>query len=69
VGIRAGRFVCSVFTLKTCYERGGSYLMDHVCWTTGGEVHRVGLRAGRFIEAGLQAGRFVEAEPQASRFV
>jgi len=43
--------------------------MDHVCWTTGGEVHRVGLRAGRFIEAGLQAGRFVEAEPQASRFV
>ena len=24
--------------------------MDHVCWTTGEEVHRVALRAGRFVE-------------------
>jgi len=32
-----------------------------VCWTTGREVHRVGLREGRFVEAGPRAGRFVEA--------
>jgi len=36
VGIRAGRFVCFVLTLERCYERGGSYLVDHVCWTTDG---------------------------------
>jgi len=24
--------------------------VDHVCWTTDGEVRRVGLRAGKFIE-------------------
>jgi len=33
--------------------------VDHVCWTTGGQVRRVGLRAGRFVEAGPRAGRFV----------
>jgi len=33
----------------------------HVCWTIGGEVRRVGLRAGRFVEARPRAGRFVEA--------
>ena len=27
--------------------------MDHMCWTTGGQVRRVGLRAGRFVEVGL----------------
>jgi len=27
----------------------------------GGEVHRVGVRAGRFVEAGPRAGKFVEA--------
>jgi len=43
--------------------------MDHVCWTTGREVHRVGLRAGKFVEAGLRARRFVEAGPRAGRFV
>ena len=35
--------------------------MDHVCWTTGGEVRRVGLLAWRFIEAGQRPGRFVGA--------
>jgi len=35
VGIRAGRFVCSVLTLRdaTCGEVRG--LVDHMCWTTG----------------------------------
>jgi len=32
-----------------------------MCWTTGGEVRIVGLRAGRFVDAGPQAVRFVEA--------
>ena len=35
--------------------------MDNVCWTTGGEVRRVRLRARRFVEARPQVGRFVEA--------
>ena len=59
------------------YERGGSYVlcsnlrgvasvevcnwMDHACWTMGGEVRRVGLRAGRFVEVGPRTDRFVEA--------
>jgi len=43
--------------------------VDHACWTTGGEVHRVGLQAGRFVEARLRAGRFVKAETQTGRFV
>ena len=30
-------------------------------WTTGGEVRRVGLRAGKFVEAGPRAGRFMKA--------
>jgi len=33
--------------------------MDHMCWTTGGKVRRVGLRAGKFVEAGPRAGKFV----------
>jgi len=41
----------------------------HVCWTTGGEVRRVGLQAGRFVEVGLRAVRFVETGPRARRFV
>ena len=36
-------------------------MLDHVSWTTGREVRRVGLRAGRFVEAGPRAGKFVEA--------
>jgi len=32
-----------------------------VCWAMGGEVRRVGLRAGRFVEAGPRATRFVKA--------
>jgi len=35
--------------------------VDHVCWTMSGEVRRVGLRAGRFIEVGPRAGRFMKA--------
>jgi len=35
--------------------------MNHVCWTTGGEVRRVELRAERFEEVEPRAGRFVEA--------
>jgi len=50
VGIRAGRFVCFVLTLERCCKREGSQLVDHVCWTMGGEVRRVGLRAGRFVD-------------------
>jgi len=61
VGIRAGRFVCSVLTLERCCERRGSEMVDHVYWTTGGEVRRVELRAGRFVEAGPRVGRFVWA--------
>ena len=61
MGIRAGRFVCYVLTLKICCERGGRYLVDHMCWTTGEEVRRVGLRAGRFVEAGPRESRFVGA--------
>ncbi|QCD87256.1 hypothetical protein DEO72_LG3g1790 [Vigna unguiculata] len=38
----------------TCGEVRG--LVDHMCWTTGGEVRRAGLRAGRFVEAGPRAG-------------
>jgi len=53
-------------TLVWGYERGGLYVlcshlrvatsgkvrsgMDHAYWTTGGEVRRVGLRVGRFVE-------------------
>jgi len=43
--------------------------VDHVCWTTDGEVRKVGLLAGRFVEARLQAGRFVEVGSRAGRFV
>jgi len=28
-------------------------------WTTGGQVRRVGLTAGRFVEAGPRVGMFV----------
>jgi len=33
--------------------------VDHVSWTTEGQVRRAGLRAGRFVEAGPRAGRFM----------
>ena len=32
-----------------------------MCWTTGGEVRGVGLRAGRFVEVRSRTDRFVEA--------
>jgi len=44
------RLVCFVLTLEGCCERGGSQLLDHVCWTTRGEVRRVELQTGRFVE-------------------
>jgi len=48
-GYERGRFVCFVLTLRdaTCGEVRG--LVDHMCWTTGGQVRRAGLRAGRFV--------------------
>ena len=58
------------------YEQGGLYVLcsylrattsgkvrswiDHACWTTGGEVRRVGLRAGRFVEVGPWTDKFME---------
>ncbi|QCE06799.1 hypothetical protein DEO72_LG9g1813 [Vigna unguiculata] len=56
---KRGRFVCSVLTLERCCEHEGTWLVDHICWTTGGQIRRVGLRVGRFIEAGPRAGMFV----------
>ncbi|QCE06260.1 hypothetical protein DEO72_LG9g1271 [Vigna unguiculata] len=55
-GYERGRFVCSALTLRdaTCGEVRG--LVDHMCWTTGVQVRRVGLRAGRFVEAEPRAG-------------
>jgi len=35
--------------------------MNHVCWTTGGEVRRVGLQVGRFVEVWPWADKFMEA--------
>jgi len=44
------------------YERGGSYVScSHLRVVASGEVRRVGLRAGRFVEVGPRVGRFVEA--------
>jgi len=45
--------------VERCHVRRGTGLVNHMCWTTGGQVRRVGLRAGRFVEAGPRAGRFV----------
>jgi len=49
--------------VERCHVRGGTGLVDHICWTTGRttiwEVRRAGLRAGRFVEAGSRAGMFV----------
>ena len=45
--------------VERCHVRGGTGLVDHMCWTTGGQVRRAGLQAGRFVEAGPRAGRFV----------
>jgi len=63
-------------TLVWGYEWGGLYVpcshlrvatsgkvcswMDHVCWTTSGEVRRVGLLVGRFVELDHERW-FVEA--------
>jgi len=51
--------ICFVLTLERCCMLGGTWLVDHMCWTTGSQVRRAGLRAGRFVEAGPRAGRFV----------
>jgi len=34
-------------TLEGCYERGGSWLLDHMCWTTSGEVRRERTSSGQ----------------------
>jgi len=36
--------------------RGGTGLVDHMCWTTGGQVRRAGLRAGRSVEQDYERG-------------
>jgi len=36
--------------VERCHLQGGTRLVDDMCWTTGGQVRRAGLRAGRFIE-------------------
>ncbi|QCD87844.1 hypothetical protein DEO72_LG3g2384 [Vigna unguiculata] len=41
---------------ERCHVRGGTGLVDHMCWTTGGQVRRAGLQGGRFVEAGPRAG-------------
>ena len=49
MGIRTGRFVCSVLTLEATMS-GEVHSRFHACWTTSGQVRRVGLRAGRSVE-------------------
>jgi len=64
-GIDAGWEFRIFYTFVWGYERGGSYVLCshlrllwarrfivgvHACWTTSGQVRRVGLRAGRFVE-------------------
>ncbi|QCE11983.1 hypothetical protein DEO72_LG10g3222 [Vigna unguiculata] len=44
-GYERGRFVCSVLTVERCHVRGGTRLVDHMCWTTSEQVRRAGLRA------------------------
>jgi len=39
-----------MFCAHSCYVREVCSWMDHECWTTGREVRKVGLRAGRFVE-------------------
>jgi len=36
--------------VERCHVRGGTRLVDHMGWTTGGQVRRAGLRAWRFVE-------------------
>ena len=36
--------------------RGGTRLVDHMCWSTGGYVRRVGLRVERFVEQDYERG-------------
>jgi len=36
--------------------RGGTGLVDHMCWTTGRQVRRAGLRARRFVEQDYERG-------------
>jgi len=33
-GYERGRFVCSVLTSERCHVRGGTGLVNHMCWTT-----------------------------------
>jgi len=36
--------------------RGGTGLVNHMCWTTDGQVRRAGLRAGKFVEQDYERG-------------
>jgi len=56
VGYERGRFVCSVLAVERCHVGGGTGLVDHMRWTTGGQVRRAGLRAGRFVEQDYEQG-------------
>jgi len=40
----------SVLTLERCCVWRGTWLVDHMCWTMGGQVRRAGLRVERFVE-------------------
>jgi len=35
---------------------GGTRLVDHMCWTTGGQVRRAGLQVGRFVGQDYERG-------------
>jgi len=50
IGIRAGRFRCSVLIVEVVMTREVITDGIHACWTTSGEVCRVQLRVGRFVE-------------------
>jgi len=42
--------------VERCHVRGGTRLVDHMCWTTGGQVRRAGLRVGRFVGQDYERG-------------
>ena len=42
--------------VERCHVRGGTGLVDYMCWTTDRQVRRVGLRAGRFVEQDYERG-------------
>jgi len=56
---REGSFRAHTWGVATSGKVGS--WMDHACWTTGGEVRRIGLRVGRYVEVVPQANMLVEA--------